>query len=91
MKKLRNIIFHSMYSKINQKYFVFFRHKGQPILLQLLRCEALAVDNHGGVPHALHLQQPRLVRKAGYGKPKPLLYFNRYRPSTIPADFSKGV
>ena len=65
MKKLRNIIFHSMYSKMVQKYFVFFRHKGQPILLQLLRCEALAVEYHSGAPHALHLQQPRPVRKAG--------------------------
>ncbi len=65
MKKLRNIIFHSMHSKMNQKYFVLFRHKGQSILLQLLCCEALAVENHGGAPHALHLQQPRLVRKAG--------------------------
>jgi len=62
---MRTIIFYSMYAKLVQKHFVFFRHKSQPILLQLLRCEALAMDNHGGAPHALRLQQPRLVRDAG--------------------------
>ncbi len=46
MKKLRNIIFYSMCAKMVKKYFVFFCHKGQPIFMQLLRCEALAVDNH---------------------------------------------
>ena len=65
MKKLRNIILNSMYAKLVPKYFVFLRHKGQPILLQLLRCEMLDVENHACAPHALHLQQPRLVRNAG--------------------------
>ena len=65
MKKLRNIIFNSVCAKMIQKYFVFFALKGQPIFMQLLRCKALAVDNHNGVPHALYLHKAWAVRKAG--------------------------
>jgi len=51
--------------RLIQRHFVFVRHKGQPIFAQLLRCEVLAVDNHSGAPHALHLHKAWLVKKAG--------------------------
>ncbi len=44
-----------------ERFFAFVRHKGQPIFAQLLRCETLAVDNHGGVPHALHLYKAKFA------------------------------
>jgi len=79
IKKLRNVIFNSVCAKIIQRYFVFFfarlsgqsrlRHKGQLIFAQLLRCEALAVENHACTPGALHLYKAKLVRKAGYLSP----------------------
>lgn len=47
------------------KNLVFVCRKGQPIFAQLLRCKALEVENHVGVPHALHLHKAWLVRKAG--------------------------
>jgi hypothetical protein len=31
MKKLRNINFNSVYSKIIKRFLVFVRHKGQPV------------------------------------------------------------
>jgi hypothetical protein len=65
MKKLRNINFNSVYSKIINRFLVFVRHKGQPVFPQLLRCKALAVDYHSFVPCALYLHKAWLVRKAG--------------------------
>jgi hypothetical protein len=65
MKKLRNINFYSVYSKISKRFLVFVRHKGQPVFTHLLRCEALAVSRYCFEPRALHLRKAWLVRNAG--------------------------
>jgi len=42
-----------------------FYPSGEPISQHLLRCDPFAVDNHSGMGHASHLQQPRLVNNPG--------------------------
>jgi hypothetical protein len=39
---------------------------GEPILLHLLCCGGIAVDNHSCILHAAFLQQPRFVNQSGY-------------------------
>jgi len=41
------------------------RPSGKPISPHLLRCEPFAVIDYSFMTHALHLQQTRLVKKAG--------------------------
>ena len=55
------ILLIKLFKKNISRFIGIFYPLGEPILLHLLRCDPLAVDNHSCMCHASHLQQPRPV------------------------------
>jgi hypothetical protein len=62
LQKYQEIAITLLNKSVKKIFFIsigLFYLSGEPISLHLLRCDPFAVDNHSGMGHASHLQQPR--------------------------------
>jgi hypothetical protein len=57
MKKLRNINFYSVCSKISKRFLVFVRHKGQPVFGPFGTCLVPALIGYAAKPKRAHSER----------------------------------